>query len=201
MRYEPGGAPRKREQLIEDLRFLKSWAAAPLRTGAVSPSSRELAQRMVREIDPDQPGVVVELGPGTGVFTRALVARGVDPARLVLVEANPKFCRMLKRAFPQAQIIQGDAYRLREHLMHLNAGRLAGVITGLPLFTQPLAQRVRLINDCLEALAPGNPIVQFSYALVPPVPAGHGDYVVESSRWVWRNLPPARVWTYRRPRA
>ena len=201
MRHEPGGIPRKRAQLIEDLRFLKSWAAAPLRTGAVSPSSHELAARMVQEIDPAEPGMVVELGPGTGVFTRELTARGVDAARLVLVEANPKFCRMLKSAFPRATIIQGDAYRLREHLTHLNAGGLAGVITGLPLFTRPLAQRVRLISDCLEALTPGNPIVQFSYALVPPVPAGHGDYVVGCSRWVWRNLPPARVWTYRRARA
>ncbi|MFN0265151.1 class I SAM-dependent methyltransferase [Tepidamorphus sp. 3E244] len=192
---------RKRDQFAEDLRFLKTWAASPLRTGAVSPSSKELAQRMALEVDPRQPGMILELGPGTGVITRALVERGFDPSRIALVEYNPEFCGHLRSEFPGAHIINGDAYAIRDHLRHLDHPQLAGVVTGLPLFTKPLAQRLRLINACFEALTPGMPIVQFSYALVPPVPEGHGDYVIDVSKWVWRNLPPARVWTYRKPRA
>ncbi|MCB1481946.1 MAG: phospholipid methyltransferase [Rhodobiaceae bacterium] len=201
MQHHTTANRRKRDQFVEDLRFLKSWASAPLRTGAVSPSSRELANRMAQEVDPDHPGILIELGPGTGVITRALIERGFDASRLVLVEFNPKFCRILKEAFPGVTVLRGDAYQLRNHLRHLGNPQLAGVVTGLPLFTRPLPQRVRLINDCLEALDPGKPIVQFSYALVPPVPMGHGDYTIDVSKWVWRNLPPARVWTYRRPSA
>ncbi|MCC0016022.1 MAG: phospholipid methyltransferase [Rhodobiaceae bacterium] len=201
MHHQAATARRRRDQIIDDLRFLKTWASAPLRTGAVSPSSRELAERMVQEVDPADPGLVVELGPGTGVMTRALVSRGFDPSRLLLIEYDEKFCRTLKQTFPGATVLQGDAYRLRDHLRHRGNPQLAGIVTGLPLFTKPLPQRVHLINDALDALDPGKPVVQFSYALVPPVPMGHGDYVIDVSKWVWKNLPPARVWTYRRPSA
>lgn len=201
MHHHPAANRRKRDQILDDLRFLKTWASAPLRTGAVSPSSRELAARMALELDPAAPGRLVELGPGTGVITRALINRGFDASRLVLVEYDPKFCHTLQQTFPGATVIRGDAYNLRDHLRHLDNPCLAGVVTGLPLFNRPLHQRVRLINDCLEAVSPGMPVVQFSYALIPPVPMGHGDYAIDVSKWVWRNLPPARVWTYRRPRA
>lgn len=189
---------RKRDQLVEDIRFLRTWAASPLRTGAVSPSSMDLARRMALELDPADEGTVVELGPGTGVVTRALVERGFDPSRLVLVEYNPEFCTLLRREFPGVTVIRGDAYAIGDHLERIGNPLLAGVVTSLPLFTKPLPQRVRFIGDCLDALPGGQPIVQFSYALVPPVPAGHGDYAIDVSRWIWRNLPPARVWTYRR---
>src|SRR3712207_9336639 len=75
-----------------------------------------LARTMASYVDPRVPGPVIELGPGTGPVTDALVRRGVAQDRLVLVEYNPDFCKLLKRKFPKATIVQGDAYELGETL-------------------------------------------------------------------------------------
>ena len=73
----------------DEVHFLRSWIEKPLTTGAVMPSSKVLARTMAAYVDPKSKGPVVELGPGTGAVTQALVEHGVDPARLVLVEFNP----------------------------------------------------------------------------------------------------------------
>src|SRR3569832_1752480 len=83
-------------RLDDELQFIRSWIDKPLRTGAVMPSSKVLARAMARPIDPAATGPVIELGPGTGPVTAALVERGVDPARLVLVEFNTTISRMLR---------------------------------------------------------------------------------------------------------
>src|SRR5499433_4209486 len=97
----------------DEVQFIRSWIEKPLSTGAVMPSSKLLARTMARLVDTDTPGPIVELGPGTGPVTEALVARGVDPARLVLVEFDPTFCRLLRKRYPEATVLQGDAYGLR----------------------------------------------------------------------------------------
>src|SRR5512138_771184 len=100
----------------DEVRFIASWLQHPLKVGAVSPSGKALAQAIAAEVDPAVPGPVVELGPGTGPVTEALVARGVAEERLVLVEYNPDFCKLLRRRFPKATVIQGDAYTLADTL-------------------------------------------------------------------------------------
>ena len=107
---------KKPLRLDDDMRFLRSWIEKPLATGAVMPSGRVLARTMARYVDPDAKGPVIELGPGTGPVTEALVEQGVDPARLILVEFNPVFCRLLRSRYPMATVVQGDAYRLRRLL-------------------------------------------------------------------------------------
>ena len=64
---------------------------------------------------------MIELGPGTGPITEALVEHGVNPSRLVLVEFNPTFCQLLRQRFPEATVVQADAYRLRESLAEYHA--------------------------------------------------------------------------------
>ena len=115
-------------------------------------------------------GPVIELGPGTGPVTEALVKQGIDPARLVLVEFNPDFCRLLRSRYPQATVVQGDAYRLRRLLETYVDEPAAAIVSGLPLVTKPLRTRLRLISDAMTLLAPGAPFVQFTYAMVPPIP-------------------------------
>src|SRR6476661_5843618 len=110
---------KKPLRLDDDMRFLRSWIEKPLSTGAVTPSGRVLARTMARYVDPDTTGPVIELGPGTGPVTEALVKHGVDPARLVLVEFNPNFCRLLKARYPHSTVVQGDAYSLRRMLESL----------------------------------------------------------------------------------
>ena len=162
------------------------------------PSGRVLARTMASYVDVESDAPVVELGPGTGAITNALIARGIDQKRLVLVEYNPGFCALLRDRYPQAKIIQGDAYRLRDSLREVLAQPASAVVSGLPLVTKPMQTRLRLIRDAFLALAPGAPFVQFTYSVAPPIPRSLPGVSTEASERVWINLPPARVWVYRK---
>jgi phosphatidylethanolamine/phosphatidyl-N-methylethanolamine N-methyltransferase len=188
---------RKPLRLDDEVRFIRSWLEKPLAIGAVTPSGRCLARAMARYIDPSVAGPIVELGPGTGPVTEALVNEGVDPERLVLVEFNPTFCQLLRSRFPEATVIQGDAYSLRRLLKDFLLDPAAAVVSGLPLFTKPARVRLRLLREALELMRPGAPFVQFTYAVVPPIPRISGVRTQASER-IWLNLPPARVWVYRK---
>jgi phosphatidylethanolamine/phosphatidyl-N-methylethanolamine N-methyltransferase len=188
---------KKSLRLDDEMQFIRSWIEKPLSTGAVMPSSRVLARAMARYVDPRSQGPVIELGPGTGPVTQALVRHGVDPARLILVEFNPDFCRLLRTRYPAATVVQGDAYRLRRLLESYVEEPAAAVVSGLPLVTKPLRTRLRLISDAMTLLAEGAPFVQFTYAMLPPIPKELSGVRAESSELIWMNLPPARVWVYR----
>jgi len=198
MRLQPTIADKKGLRLDDEVRFIRSWLDKPLATGAVTPSGRFLARAMARQVDIDIPGPVVELGPGTGPITEALVDRGVDPARLVLVEFNPVFCRLLRSRYPQATVVQGDAYNLKRLLENILPQPAAAVVSGLPLLTKPIRTRVRLINDVFQ-LSPDASFIQFTYSMTtPPIPKGLARVETEASDRIWLNFPPARVWVYRR---
>src|ERR1700730_7294049 len=96
-------------RLDDEVRFIRSWMEKPLATGAVMPSGRPLARAMAHCVSADLPGPVVELGPGTGAVTAALIEQGIAPSRLMLVEFNPTFCRLLRSRYPEATVVQGDA--------------------------------------------------------------------------------------------
>src|SRR5437773_2340632 len=98
---------RKGIRLDDEVRFIRSWIEKPLSIGAVTPSGKVLARTMARYVDPDVDGPVIELGPGTGPVTEALVEQGVAPSRLVLVEYNPEFCRLLRARYPEATVVRG----------------------------------------------------------------------------------------------
>src|ERR1700744_1944809 len=125
-------------RLDDEVRFIRSWIERPLSIGAVTPSGKILARAMARYVDPNSTGPVVELGPGTGPVTEALVESGVDPARLVLVEFNPSFCRLLQKRYPDATLGQGAAYTLRRLLEPLLTQPASAVVSGLPLVTKPI---------------------------------------------------------------
>jgi len=184
-------------RLDDEVRFIASWLQHPLKVGAVSPSGRALARAVAAEIDPTIPGAVVELGPGTGPVTEALVERGIAPERLVLVEYDPEFCALLRRRYPGATVIEGDAYALGDTLSGIIKEPLAAIASCLPLMTRPLSVRVRLLNAAIRMLRPGAPFVQFTYAMTAPIPSRKRRYRITSSPRIWKNLPPARVWVYR----
>ena len=178
-----------------------AWLDNPRLTGAVSPSGPALARAMAAHVDPAELGLVVELGPGTGPVTEALLARGVAESRLVLVEFDPAFCALLAARFPQARIVQGDAYDLPRALGSITDEPIAVIVSSLPLLTKPEASRVVLLADAFARLAPGGRFVQFTYGVASPVPRGARAlglaFHAEASAPVWLNLPPARVWVYR----
>lgn len=188
---------KKPLRLDDEMRFIRTWFENPLSTGAVMPSSKALARTMASYVDPQSTGPVIELGPGTGPVTEALVQRGVDPKRLILVEFDPDFCRLLRTRYPAATVVQGDAYRLKRLLSDTVREPAAAMVSGLPLVTKPLRTRLRLISDALGLLAPGAPFIQFTYAMVPPIPKGLSGISAKASDLIWLNLPPARVWVYR----
>ncbi len=190
--------PDKRHD--DEARFLKNWLKNPLRMGAVAPSGPVLARRMASYVDPAGTGPVIELGPGTGAITAALVARGVDPRRLVLVEYSIDFCRLLRERFPTATVVHGDAYTLDRTLSGRLTGPADALVSGLPLMTRPEPIRLKLLDDALALMKPGAPFVQFTYSVTSPIPIKSGTFTAEPTERIWRNIPPARVWVYRQIR-
>ena len=191
-------ALKKPLRLDDEVRFLRSWIEKPLHMGAVMPSSKLLARTMAQYVDVESKGPVIELGPGTGAITNALLEHGVDQKRLVLVEYNPGFCALLRDRYPQAKVVQGDAYALRDSLGEVLDAPASAVVSGLPLVTKPMLTRLKLIRDAFLALAPGAPFVQFTYSVAPPIPKSLPGVSTEASERIWMNLPPARVWVYRK---
>jgi len=196
-----GKAPLE-ERFADEARFFKAWVENPRITGAVSPSGRFLARMMARYVDPASNGPVIELGPGTGPVTVALLKRGVAPERLVLVEFDPYFCKLLARRFPRCRIVQGDAYDLAKTLDGVLEEPAAAVVSSLPLLTRPDADRTELLRQSFGLMHPEGRFIQFTYGMVSPIPrrsraSGPTLFEAEPSPPVWLNLPPARVWVYR----
>lgn len=175
--------------------FFRAWLDAPLRTGAQMPSTHRLAAAMVRAADA-RPGLkVVELGPGTGVVTRQLIAAGVAESDLVLIESNPAFCSLLRARYRQATIIDGDAFDNVSALARAKPGEFAAMVSSLPLFVYPRDKRVELLEHAFGLLAPGGRVIQFTYGVASPFPL-RSDCIPRTSRRIWRNLWPAVVWSY-----
>ena len=188
---------RQRRGLADSARFLKTLVAAPRLTGAVAPSGRALARAMATAAGSPRDGFIVELGPGTGPVTGALIENGVAEERLALIEYDSQFCRLLKARFPRAEIIQGDAYDLPRALAAFKGQPIAAIVSSLPLLNQPPARRVKLIGDAFALMGSQGAFVQFTYGLASPVPHDASRYSAVRSRPVLLNLPPAFVWTYR----
>jgi phosphatidylethanolamine/phosphatidyl-N-methylethanolamine N-methyltransferase len=189
------------ERIADEARFFRSWLESPTMAGAVSPSGRYLARRMAHYVDPTSRGPVIELGPGTGVITEALIRRGIAPARLYLVEFDRAFRKLLARRFPDVHILGGDAYRLGERMRDVLDGPAAAIVSSLPLLMKPERQRCALLAEAFEHLAPDAPFIQFTYGPVSPIPRDKytgPTFTAEVTAPVWLNLPPARVWIYRR---
>lgn len=190
-------------KFADEARFIRRWLENPAATGAVSPSSPFLARAMALKVDPSVPGPIVELGPGTGPVTQALLSRGVAPERLVLVEYDPHFCRLLQRRFPGVRVVQGDAYRLADTLRCALDEPAAAIVSGLPLLNTAEAKRQALLADAFDLMRPDGVFVQFTYGVTSPIPrrtrrGQRMNFEAAASPPIWLNLPPARIWTYRK---
>jgi phosphatidylethanolamine/phosphatidyl-N-methylethanolamine N-methyltransferase len=183
--------------MLDQWRFLRGLIERPKNVGAIAPSSPALARAIAAQVDPKVEGPVLELGPGTGVVTEALIARGIAPERITAIEYDPEFVDMVRQRFPGVHVIEGDAFNLVHTLGREHDMPFAAIVSGLPLLNFPPHKRASLIEAALSRLQPGAPFVQFSYGLTQPaVPPK--DFSVHRAALVWKNLPPARVWVYRR---
>lgn len=187
-------------RFLDRFAFFKSLGDTPRLTGAIAPSGVALSRLMASYVDGEGALPVLELGPGTGVVTAALIERGIAPEKIIAIEFNPDFCALLDDRFAGVSVVRGDAYDLAATLPTSQSGPFSAVISSLPLLTRPPQIRHALIEQALDRMAPGSPLVQFSYSLFPPVKPVAGRFTVERSKWVIMNIPPARVWVYRRAR-
>jgi phosphatidylethanolamine/phosphatidyl-N-methylethanolamine N-methyltransferase len=175
--------------------FLREWIANPQRTGSVAPSSPKLAATMARWLPRDPESFVLELGPGTGPVTAALIKRGLREEKLIAIEHNPKMAGLLRAKFPRAQIITGDAWQLDDLLRGLRepVESVGAVISSLPLLNFSEEQAEALAQKIRAVLEPQGNWVQFTYRIHKLRPRGASTFKLHASKIVWLNLPPARV--------
>ncbi|PDT01191.1 phospholipid methyltransferase [Rhizobium chutanense] len=177
------------------LHFFRSWISNPLRVAAIAPSGDSLARIMTSEIAALD-GPIIELGPGTGVFTRALLARGVSEADLTLIEYGPEFITALQARFPTARVLQMDAAQLAEAGI-FEGEPVGAVVSGLPLLSMSPAKIAAIVAGAFAYIRPGGAVYQFTYGPRCPVPRPILDRLgLEAVRigGTVRNLPPASVY-------
>jgi len=179
--------------------FARAWALEPRRTGAILPSGNALSQLITSEIGPDM-GPILELGPGTGAFTRALVARGVSQEQLTLIEASPDFARLLQLRFPRARVCPIDARELATERLYRDRP-VEAVISGLPLLSLPAGDVERILTGAFAYMSPTAGLFQFTYSPFCPVPRPILERLnlrVTRIGGTLRNLPPASVFRINR---
>ncbi len=187
------------QKFDEEIRFFKGWIDKPKRVGAILPTSSITARKMASVINPQSGLPVLELGPGTGIITKAILERGVAPEKLVSVEFSTDFYNHLVENFPGVNFINGDAFDIENTLGEKWKGQqFDSVVSAIPLLSFPMYRRVQLINALLDLLPPGRPVVQITYSPVSPVIAWPDDYHIEHFDFVVRNIPPAQLWIYRK---
>lgn len=176
--------------------FLKQLLRRPHEVSALSPSSDKLARAMAQQV-PDGAGAVAELGAGTGKITAALLRHGIAPPDLHLIELNTDFVAHLRNRFPDSHVHAAQAQALGE----LGLRDLRAVVSGLPLLLFSVAIQREILSAAFAALRPGGVFIQFTYGpqhpVVDRVMQELGLSVTRTAR-VWGNLPPARVYVYRR---
>ena len=175
--------------------FLREWLSDPLRVAAIVPSGRALAEMMTRDLDAAS-APVIELGPGTGAFTDALLKRGIPEGRLALIETGSNFVNLLRLRLPRATVLAIDATQLRKVILF--DGEPAGaVVSGLPVLAMPPRAVMLIVYGAFVHLRPGGAMYQFTYGPVCPVKRQILNRLgLESKRigGTMINLPPASVY-------
>jgi phosphatidylethanolamine/phosphatidyl-N-methylethanolamine N-methyltransferase len=175
--------------------FFRRWLANPLQMGAIVPSSPALCARIVRNVRCAEDEIVLELGAGTGVISKALLDSGVPAGRLFLVEIVSAMARHLRDVLPGVNVIEGDARRLPELLPAHWQGKVGTVICGIPLVLLPKAEQRRFI-EAMDDVAPGRGFLHYTYCITSPLPWKAHRLTARREAWTPLNFPPASVWRY-----
>lgn len=185
----------------ETVRFFKGWLDKPRAVGSIVPTSSTTAREMASLVNPQADMPTLELGPGTGVITKAILERGVAPENLWAIEYSEDFVEHLTKEYPGVNVIQGDAFNLDETLGDKKDTMFDSIVSAVPLLNFPVPQRIAYVEDLLNRIPAGRPIMQITYGPRSPVPPGRGNYTVERHGFVLRNVPPAHLWVYKRAKA
>ena len=175
--------------------FLARWLANPLQMGSVVPSSPALCRRVVQQVRREPDEWVLELGAGTGVVSSALLAGGVPPERVTVLEIVPDMADHLRAKLPGVEVIEGDARALPDLIPRGRHGRIGTVICGIPMVLLPVAEQRRFIG-AIEVVAPGRGFLHYSYCATSPLPHRKHGLAAKREAWTPLNIPPASVWRY-----
>ena len=193
----------KADRAVVNWTFFRQWLKNPLAIAALSPSSRILAREMINQL-PAHPGRVIELGGGTGVFTRALLERGVEPKNLLVVELNAELHRLLRERFPQVKVVCGNACELDKIIESEKFGKDGGVdaiLSGLGLLSMSRSTQRSILSAAFSVLGNQGRFIQFTYGPASPVSRELlGELGLHAVRGgvAWRNVPPAAVYVFTR---
>lgn len=182
----------------EEIRFFKGWIDGPKQVGAIIPTSSVTAKRMASVINTASGLPVLELGPGTGVITKAILKGGTAPQDLVSIEYSTDFYQHLTRTFDGVNFINGDAFDLDRTLGAFKDRKFDSVISAIPMLSFPMEKRIELLEDLLDRMPAGRPVMQITYGPVSPIIARPDRYKIKHYDFVVRNIPPAQLWTYTR---
>jgi phospholipid N-methyltransferase len=175
--------------------FFRAWVSSPLQVASVTPSGRALSALITNEISA-KTGTVIELGPGTGSFTAALLNRGVLEENLVLVEYGSDFAAQLGLRFPMARTIQMDASHLRRLMLQPRVP-VGAVVSGLPLLSMPARKVLAILDGAFLHLRQKGAFYQFTYGPKCPISRPLLDRLGLKATYVGRtlaNIPPAAVY-------
>jgi len=180
---------------MDSLAFFRTWLSKPLQVAAIAPSGSALAGLMTKELSAES-GPVLELGPGTGVFTRALLAQGLRESDLTLIEHDPGFANLLRQRFPASHVHRLDAARLAKAGLFEDKS-LGGVVSGLPLLSMKPRKVMAILSGAFDSMRPGASFYQFTYGPNCPVPHRILDRLGLKTTRIGRtllNVPPASVY-------
>lgn len=192
---------RRFASIVDGFRFFLIWLYKPRQLGAVLPSSEKLAATMASRVDISRPGVVIDLGAGTGRMTAAILEAGVAPENLVVVEREPALCRLIEKRFPDVRVFCADAANLDNVLQEAGITEVSTIVSSIPFLAIKNSDCRNILDAALTALPDDGEIVQFTYGPGSPIPERiRSELGVEGERirWVRANLPPAAVWRFRR---
>jgi len=183
----------------EHLLFLSRWLRDPRRVGAIAPSGRMLARAMAEAARAAPAGVILELGPGTGAVTQALLETGVDRERIVALERDPELYQHLRQNYPGIQVLHGDATKLGKVLADHGIDRIGAVVSSLPRVGWTPLSQAGILRQCFQRMDSDGFFLEYSYSPVQPVPErllrALGLRATRVRR-IWANAPPATVWRY-----
>lgn len=189
---------RFEKKFDEEIRFFRGMMQGPKQVGAIVPTSSVTARKMASVVDPSSGLPVLELGPGTGVITKQILARGIAPEKIVSVEYSRDFYERLVEDYAGVNFMHGDAFDLEKTLGAFAGQTFDSVISAVPMLSFPMEARIRLIDDLLSRIPVGRPVVQITYGPVSPVIAQPDRYHIQHFDFIVRNIPPAQLWIYRR---
>lgn len=181
--------------------FLARILKNPRQLGAIAPSSRFLGSLLIRHIDDDGVSPIVELGGGSGSLTRALIKAGIAPKRLYVVELDEALAKYLQQAFPEVNVIHGNAAELGDILPSEVIGKALRVVSGLPMINFPESVRSQILDSIFQILGPEGSYLQYTYSPKSSIDAEAYQLTKERMGMTFLNLPPATVWQYRKAKA